>query len=332
MFPQRLRYLIIATSAMSLSCVRALGSSPAEDNLLRLVPANAQIVAGIQDPHHGDHRGRLLIVTHNDDVDLRDWIALAEQVAERQQVDKLIEAAASSQRGELNEHLLLAGGSFDGSAMLQVAERDGGVQSEYRGAEIVALKPSAQELREMQDVRWLAVPDHKIAIFGSPAMVKGALDRYVSSAVPDAGLMKRLSELNPDVNCWSILNMPGTMMTAHVIPAVLDQTSAALLQRVTSLSLSVRYGSKDRVDFAFRTDNAQAAATLATVLRGSPYLLSVAATPQARLESMAVLQNQVRGSVRIAEKEFDPWLAGLRRVSLETHLGEESVARTGAVR
>jgi len=57
---------------MTVSCVRGFGSSPSEDSLLRLVPANAAIVAGIQDPHHDDQSGRLLIVTHNNNVDLKD--------------------------------------------------------------------------------------------------------------------------------------------------------------------------------------------------------------------------------------------------------------------
>src|ERR1700743_669422 len=109
MFPQWLRYLVIAVSAMSLTCVRALGGSPAEDRLLRLVPANAALVSGIQDPHHGDESGRLLFVTDNNNTDLKDWIALF-GVADHQQVDGLVEVAMPSPRGDLAEHLLLGGG------------------------------------------------------------------------------------------------------------------------------------------------------------------------------------------------------------------------------
>lgn len=332
MFPAWLRNGSVAMVVVALSCAHAFAGAPAENRLLRLVPANAEIVAGIQDPHHRGQSGRLLIVTHNDNVDLRDWIALAEAVDDRQQVDKLVEAAASSTRGELSEHLLLAGGSFHGSAILQAAESDGGVRSEYKGVRIVALKPFTREQQEMRDTRWLAVLDDNTAIFGSPAMVKSALDRYLSSSAPDAELMNRISGLRPDVNCWSVLTMPGRMMAAHVLPAVLDETSAALLRRVTNLSISIHYGSNNRVDFIFGTENAQAATELATAISGPPHLLSVAANPHARLESVAVRQNEVRGSVRVAEKEFDPWLAGLRRVSPDSSSGGENVARAGAVR
>ncbi len=314
---------------VALSCVRAFAGAPAEGRLLRLVPSNAEIVAGIQDPHHGDQSGRLLIVTHNDDVDLRDWITLAGTVDDRQHVDKLIEAAASSSRGELSEHLLLAAGSFRDAAILQAAESEGGVRSEYNGVRIVELKPFAQEQQEMRDTRWLAMLDDKVAIFGSPVMVKDALDRYLSSAAADAELMKRLSELKPDVNCWSILTMPERMMTAHVLPAVLDEASAALLHRTTALSVSVHYGSKDRVDFSFHMEIAEAASALAAAISGPAHLLSVAEMPGAHLEGMVVRQNEVRGSVRVAEKEFDPWLAGLSsRLSSPPHM--EDVAQIAA--
>lgn len=309
----------------------AFAGSPAQDRLLRLVPANAEITAGIQDPHHGDQSGRLLIVTHNDDVDLRDWIALAGTMNDRQQVDKLIEAAASSLRGELSEHLLLAGGSFRGAGILHAAESDGGVRSEYKGVRIVELKPFAREQQEMGDIRWLAMLDDKTAVFGSPAMVRSALDRYLSSAPADAELVKRMSGLKPDVNCWSILTMPGRMMAAHVIPATIDDTNAALLRGVTSLSISVRYGSKNRVDLIFDTESAEAATALATAISGPPHLLSVAGTLHAHLENVAVWQNEVRGSVRVAEKEFDLWLAGLRGLSRPASDGE-NVARAGAMR
>src|ERR1700750_1392836 len=117
MFPRWLRYPSIATMIVTVSCVPALGSGPAEDRLLRLVPANAEIVAGIQDPHHGDQSGRLLIVTHNNKVDLRDWMTLA-GVDDQQEVDRLIEVAMPSPLGELGEHLLLLRGAFNGSRIL----------------------------------------------------------------------------------------------------------------------------------------------------------------------------------------------------------------------
>jgi hypothetical protein len=317
---------------MSLTCVRALGSSPAENRLLRLVPANAAIVAGIEDPHHGDQSGRLLIVTHNNNVDLRDWITLA-GVDDRQQVDKLIQVAAASPRGDLGEHLLLARGFFDGRRILDDAEKSGGVASEYRGVRIVVMKPFLREQREMPDTRWLAIVDDNTTIFGTPAIVKSALDRYVSSSAADGPLMKRLQALKPDVNCWSILAMPGAVLARHLRAGVVDETGAMLLRRISNVAVGMHYGSKERVDFSIGTNSSEAASALAAAMDGGSHLLPIADTLRTRFAGVSVEQNEVRGSVRVAGKEFDGWLAAVyARLSVAGAAREENVAHAVAAR
>lgn len=306
-----------------LSGAQLLASSPAKNPLLRLVPASAQIVSGIEDPHHGDQSGRLLIVTQNNNVDLHDWIALV-GVGDGQHVDKLIEAAASSQRGELGDHLLLAGGSFAGRHILDMASDGGGKSIRYDGVRVVELKPFAHELKEMQDTRWLAIPDDDTAIFGSPALVKIALDRYVAGAHADDGLMQRVNEFAPDVNCWSLLTMPGAMMVTHMLPGMLDAANETLMRRATGLAVSVHYGSNgfhrsgERVDFVLAAENAASTGALAASIQGPGHLLPAAETLHSQLEGMSVQGNEVRGSVRVAGKEFDPWLAGITARVLES--------------
>jgi hypothetical protein len=316
MFTKWLRNGSVA-AALVLSSAHAPASTPAENPLLRLIPANVEIVSGIEDPHHGDQSGRLLIVTHNDNVDLRDWITLA-SVDDRQQVDRLIEVAASSPRGELSEHLLLARGTFAGRHILDAASDNGGTGIRYAGTRVVELKPFAREQQEMQDTRWLAVPDDHTVIFGSPVMVKVALDRYAVGAHVDNELMQRVNKLAPDVNCWSLLTMPGAVMVTHMLPGVLDATNEALMHGVTSLTVSVHYGAKERVDFAFAAENADTATVLAAAIRGPGHVLPATETLHSQLEQISVRGNELRGSVRVAEKEFDPWLAGLRERVLAT--------------
>jgi hypothetical protein len=308
MFPQWLRYLAIAAMTMTASCVRASGSSPAEDSLLRLVPANAAIVAGIEDPHHGDQSGRLLIVTHNNNVDLRDWLTLA-GVDDQQAVDRVIEVAMPSPLGELGEHLLLLRGAFNGSRILAAALQNGGVATEYRGIRLVVLKPFAREQREMPDKRWLAIVDDSTAIFGTPTIVKAALDRYLSSSRVDSQLAQQLRELKPDVNCWSLLAMPGAMLTSHLRAGLLDDAGTSLVRKVSNIAVGVHYGAKERVDFLLTTEDAASAASLATALGKRPQLLPIADALGTRFEGVSVEQNEVRGSLRVKDKEFDSWLA-----------------------
>jgi hypothetical protein len=301
---------------VTMSCVHAFGSGPAEDSLLRLVPANAEIVAGgvmpkDPGPHHGDQSGRLLIVTHNNKVDLQDWITLA-GVDDQQDVDRLIEVAMSLQHGgELNEHLLLLRGSFNGPRILQAAGRNGGAATEYRGMRIVALKPFAREQREMPDTRWLAIVGDRTAVFGTPTIVKSALDRYVSSAAADSQLAKRLAELKPNVNCWSVLTMRGAVLARHLRAGVLDDTGAPLLRGVSDVAIGVHYGSGihgsgERVDFALGTEDAASAAALATAMGKQPQLLPIADALGTHFEGVSVEQNEVRGSVRVKDKDSRP--------------------------
>jgi hypothetical protein len=322
---------------MTVSSVRALGSSPADDILLRLVPANAEIVAGIEDPHHGDQSGRLLIVTHNNNVDLKDWIALI-GVDDRQEVDRLIEVAMSSPRGDLSEHLLLARGSFSGSRILDEAERNGGTATAYKGVRIVNFKPFAREQKEMRDTRWLAILNDNTAVFGTPITVMNALDRYVSSSGADSQLLTRLTELKPDVNCWSVLTMPGAALVSHLRAGVMDASGTSLLRGVRNVVVGVHYGSGmyrsgERVDFILGAENAASAATLAKALGERPPLLFIADMPGAHFEGVSVEQDEVRGSVRVKDKQFDGWLAAVyRRLSVDGGSGEENVARAGGAR
>jgi len=207
--------------------------------------------------------------------------------------------------------LLLARGSFDGRRILEDAERNGGTRTEYKGVRIVNLKPFPREQGEMRDTRWLTVLDDNTAIFGTPITVMGALDRYVSSSPVDGPLAKRLQPLKPDVNCWSVLTMPGAVLARHLRAGVLDEAGVTLLRGVSNVAVGIHYGSKQRVDFVLHADSPETAMALAWSLGAQPHLFSIADTLQTHFEGVSVTQNEVRGSVRMKAKEFDPWLAAM---------------------
>ena len=72
--------------------------------------------------------------------------------------------------------------------------------AEYRGQELIVVEPFARERQEMNTARWMAILDSRTTIFGSPELVRQALDRYLSGAGPDPMLVERLRQLHPDVN------------------------------------------------------------------------------------------------------------------------------------
>jgi hypothetical protein len=97
--------------------------------------------------------------------------------------------------------------------------------------------------------------------------------------------------------------------------------------------VGVHYGGKERVDFAFGTDSPEAATALAASLGDPPHRFSIADTLQAHFEGVSVEENEVRGSVRVKDKEFDPWLAAVyARLSVDGGADGETVARVGGAR
>jgi hypothetical protein len=106
-----------------------------------------------------------------------------------------------------------------------------------------------------------------------------------------------------------------------------------LLRRVSNVIVGVHYGSKERVDFAVRTDSPEAATALAAHLGGRSPLLAAADNLRTRSAEVSVEQNEVHGSVRVADKEFDTWLTVVyARLSGDRGASGEQVAKVGAAR
>jgi hypothetical protein len=95
----------------------------------------------------------------------------------------------------------------------------------------------------------------------------------------------------------------------------------------------MHYGSKERVDFSIGTSSPEAATALAAAMDGGSPLIPIADTLQARFTGVSVEQNEVRGSVRVAGKEFDGWLVAVyARLSVDRGFHGETMARAGGSR
>jgi hypothetical protein len=132
--------------------------------------------------------------------------------------------------------------------------------------------------------------------------------------------------------------MPGAALVSHLRAGVVDDAGASLLRGVSNVVVGVHYGSGmyrsgERVDFVLGAENAASAATLAKALGERSELLSIADAPGTHFDGVSVEQNEVRGSVRVKDKEFDGWLAAVYgRLSVGSGSGGENVARVGGAR
>jgi hypothetical protein len=280
-------------------------ASPVSSKLLELVPEGAQIVAGIEDPHSPSSSGRLLLVTDSCHLDFKDWVAMS-GVDPQRGSDEVIEVATSSSEGELREHLLLVAGGFDRERIFHAALGNGASMAEYRAQRLLVVQPFARERQEMDAARWMAILDDRTTIFGSPELVRQALDRYFSGAGPDPMLVERLRQLHPDVNSWNALAMSGPIFARHVKPGQLRALWTHLLDGADELTLGTHCGSTDRIDFGVRALSSETTASLAR-LAAAPRVMfadfSIGMKP--KLRTLSVESGRVGGLFLVPGQQLD---------------------------
>lgn len=282
--------------------------SPTGSPLLPLIPAGAESVAGVEDPHNPE--GHLLLISGFNRIDLNDWLSLA-GVDDRRAVDELIWVIASSSRGELREHLLLIAGRFDRERIYAAAQSNGAATLDYHGFPVLIVAPFARERGRMPDVRWVAILDHRVAIFGTPDLVQKALDRRAAGESADPALLARLSRLGPGVNSWNTMAMPSSAFARHLVSGA--QAWSGLIAGADELTVGVHYGSTARIDFSIGFTERNVAVRAAGLLSQPDALrLSAKIGWQARLKSLSIDGNLIAGSISMPERQFDAYLQAQR--------------------
>ncbi len=288
-------------------------SSPLNSKLLSLVPPGAAIVAGFENHPAGNRPGRLLLVTHNDRLDLDDWQALA-GVDNTRGIDEVIEVAAASSTGRLTEHLLLVDGHFDKVRIFKAAELNGAERSSYQGETVMLIKPFARERTEMLDTRWLVILDNRIAMFGTPPMVQRALHQYTTHADIDMPLMERLAQMRRDVTSWNVL-LISSMANGNIIMKQKNSPLTRLIEGAEVLMVGARFGPRIRVDFSLHAGSnretaffTQKAASFADAFAKDSTVESNSPLPASRrLANLGLEPNRIYGSIELSSKDFREW-------------------------
>jgi hypothetical protein len=295
--------------ALLVSAATASASAaPVDGDLLRLVPGGAQIVSGISDPGTSSSTGRLLVVTENNNRDYDDCLALLGVDGERA-INEVIEAAASSNTGDLSDHLLLVAGHFDRLGIFKAALENGSTRAEYNGEQVLVVKPFDREKYSMNAVRWLAILKNRVLIFGVPDMVARTLDRYERNEPADAILIQRIARLHPDVNSWSIIAMPPQMLTAHLALGSVPASLEMILKDADEVELGIHYGRTTRISFSIHTRVGDLNGGLLS--RAQAILASFTPGPHSHLQIGTEEQSRLHGWMTVPEKQFDQWLAAL---------------------
>jgi hypothetical protein len=229
-----------------------------DPRLLSLVPPGTQIVAGVSNPMlHGRTDG-FLLMSNEDVVDHRDFLSLA-GVDDSLTIDQMLFVAGGSDTSKSGEHGLLMSGHFDQARIFKAALENGAGVSEFRGIRVLVQRPLGRELATFKDVRWLALIDSTVALFGTISSVQQELDRHLAGSAVDPSLMQKLARLRPDDATWSVLGaVKPNDQVKHVLGS-LDPTLSNLVQDGDSVQFGVRYGKQVEVEYEITSPSSASA-------------------------------------------------------------------------
>jgi hypothetical protein len=285
-----------------------------DPGLLSLVPPGAQMIAGMSAPSVPNHPASYLLVTPNNTADFLDFISLS-GVDDSRIYHQIILVAAADERGILAEHSLLASGHFDQARIFKAAVQNGASLSEFKGIPVLVLQPLERNRGISNEVRWLAVIESNVAVFGTIASVQQELDRHLDHSVVDLSLRQRLARLRRDDETWCVLAAFVHNYETRRALGSLDARLADPAHDGDAYQFGIHYGR--RVEFEYEITAASSASAQA-IANSLPQPLAGPANGSSLLAN----GNTVRGVVKVSMTRYNEWLAEVsarRRVAAASH-------------
>ena len=279
-----------------------------DQHLLHLVPPKSKIVARMLSSSIPGQLSSFLLVTSNNEIDHKDFLALTGGDSSRN-IHEVVFVTADGADGANSEHSLLVGGHFDRDAIVRLANDGIATRLNYRDVVVLAVKPFAREAESFKELRWLAIPDQGIAIFGSVASVQRELDRWFANSPTDPELLERLSRLDHRDETWCLLPVPRPGGLVASIFGKLDERLEALANEGRSIQYGIRFGRNVEIT-ASNNPTTQTSWSTRSDPRGTDpiawsYFLSGS--------NEAIVSRTVH--VKIPRKTYEKWLASFSRGS-----------------
>jgi hypothetical protein len=231
-----------------LIAVEMVSAAPPDVKLLSLVPPGTQLVAGASNQRHPGVPESFILTGRYNLIDRRDFLSLA-GVDDSMRIGQMIFAAGGSDPSRWGEHSILVSGIFNQERIFKAAVQNGATVTEFKGVRILVQQPFARELDTIKDVRWLAVLDSKVALFGTSMSVKDELGRYLDRTEADPSLAQKVSRLRADNATWSVLGAFDVDVELEHVFSSLDPVLANLIHDRKSFQFGVRYGRKVELEY-----------------------------------------------------------------------------------
>jgi hypothetical protein len=311
-----------ALPLLPILCVAIASAMPPDPRLLSLVPRDPQLTAGMSS---SSGQGHFLLMTRNNEVDFQDFLALS-GVDNARLINQVILVAGLTAAGHA-EHSLLASGRFDPSRIFTAAVQNGAGANEYRGIRLLVLQPFARERAELKDVRWLAILDSSIALFGTPASVQEEMDHYVARNAPDPSLTQRLARLHADDETWCVVeNFVGNRDVQRAL-SQLDTTLASLTQDGDAFQFGIHLGR--RVRFEYEITRASGDSPRPIVARLARSLVGEGMKDSSLLPASEGISDgrSERGELQVSRIRYETWIVEVSARALERARAENSPDR-----
>lgn len=300
-----------AAAAFSVFLFAAVLSRAVTPNpkLLALVPPSAQMVAGVNVPPRLGQPTTFLLTTHFSTIDLNDFVAISGVDAERA-FDQII-MVATDVDGAHSAHSLTAIGRFNQKLIYRSVYHAGAKAIQYRNIAILEIQPFSRERDSYYGVRWLAMIDSKLAVFGTQAMVQTQLDRYLEHSAVDPLLERRLSHLRHDDVTWCLATLSEGDGEIQSIFRSLDSRVADLLVIGDTIEFGIRYSRQ--VEFEYEVHHASRPDT--DVIKRS--LAKPVAIPveshMLPVPAFSRVDVGVRGLLKLPKAQYEAWLTEATR-------------------
>jgi hypothetical protein len=231
-----------------LIAVELVLAAPPDARLLSLVPPGTQLVAGACNQAHPGAPESFLLTGRYNLIDRRDFLSLA-GVDDAMKIGQMVFAAGGTDARTWGEHSILVSGIFNPERIFKAAVENGATVTEFKGIRVLVQQPFERELGTFKDVRWLAVIDSKIALFGTRSSVELELERYLARSAVDPVLMQKVSHLRADNATWSVLGTFDVDNELEQVFGSLDPVLANLIHERKSFQFGVRYGKKVELEY-----------------------------------------------------------------------------------
>lgn len=301
--------LFPAREKLSFTLVMFLWSAPTraltpDPDLLALVPPGTQIVSGINPAPPGNRHRRFLLITRKCVLDMEDFRSLSGSDPSRH-IQQVLFVAQQGDPPTVEEHGILVSGQFDQARIYGSALAGGATHAEYRGIHMVEIQPFARE-RGVDQVRWLAILQPNVLLFGTVEMVKEALDQKFARGAQDSRLMQNLAALRSDDDAWSIVMDTTNSGIRGALMALSPELAAMADGKV--LRLGIRYARQIEFEYAIdpspETEKPHSDSAWSPQGRPVPGLFSL--LPRLKFDGTG--QSGTHGMVKVSPKLYDRWL------------------------